>query len=190
MTKHPTWIGLPYLLSVALTVWMLADYYATPPDMTPYYVICVYSAVAIVALVGLVAYAYWENRTPSVRPRLNLVLPCLVLATAPAGYGFLNIARSGGDFPMNVIAFSPILFYASVGYAIVKHDLFDIDTVVKQAAVYGALTLAITAVYAAGLGALSVPCRRAPSICRRASRSRSSSRCGILSAARAAPKTS
>ena len=152
IVRHPTWIATPYLVSAVLTVWMLAEYYAAPPDMTPYYVICVYSALSIVVLVGLVTYAYWENRTPTVRPRLNLVLPALVLATTPAVYGFLNIARAGGDFPMNVIAFSPVLFYAAVGYAIVKHDLFDIDTLVKQAAVYGTLTLAITAAYAASLG--------------------------------------
>ena len=90
VAKHPTWIGLPYLLSVALTVWMMADYYATPPDMTPYYVICVYSAVAIVALVGLVAYAYWENRAPSVRPRLE---PRVAVLGAGDGPGRIRLPQ-------------------------------------------------------------------------------------------------
>src|SRR6185295_5100713 len=66
-------------------------------------------------------------------------------------YGFVNISRSGGDFPMNFITIGPLLFYVSVAYAIVRHDLFDIDALLKQAAIYVTLTLAITATYAVSL---------------------------------------
>src|SRR5262249_31398781 len=41
--------------------------------------------------------------------------------------------------------------YAAVGYAIVRHDLFDIDAIVKQTAVYTILTAGITAAYATSL---------------------------------------
>ncbi len=88
------------------------------------------------------------------RPCLRVVLPGVVLGDrARARYGFLNMARPESDFPINLIALAGPLFYLSVGYAIVRHDLFDIDALVKQAAVYGALTLAMTATYAVSLAA-------------------------------------
>jgi len=156
VARRPWSIAAPYAVSGLLSAWMMVDFYGSPPGLTAYYATSLYSAFAIAALVGLVAYAYWENRTPSVRPRLHAVLPGLILSTALALYGFLNISQSGGNFPINLVALTPWFFYLSIGYAIMKHDLFDIDALVKQAAVYGTLTLAVTAAYAAGLAVLSM----------------------------------
>src|SRR5262245_55945006 len=49
------------------------------------------------------------------------------------------------------MALTPFLLYAAVAYAIAKHDLFDIDRLLRRAAVYVGLTVAFTAVYAGGL---------------------------------------
>lgn len=156
VARRPWLIWVPYAVAGLLTAWMMVDFYRLPPGLAAYSAASLYFAFAIVVLIGLVTYAYWENRTPLVRPRLHAVLPGLILGTALAVYGFLNISRSGGDFPINLIALPGLLFYLSVGYAIVKHDLFDIDALVKQAAVYGTLTLAVTTAYAASLAVLSL----------------------------------
>ncbi|MBI3767875.1 MAG: GAF domain-containing protein [Deltaproteobacteria bacterium] len=156
VARRPWLLALPYAIGLVLAAWVFRDFYANPPDTTPLYASYLYSALAIAALLGLVAYAYWEHRTPFVRARLHVVFPGLVIGTALALYGFVNISRSGGDFPMNLIALGPAVFYLSIAYAIAKHDLFDIDELVRQAVVYATLTLAITAVYAGSVVALSL----------------------------------
>jgi signal transduction histidine kinase len=152
--RRPIWLALPYLVSAVLAIWVIIDFYASPPRMTALYATYRYTAFSMALLVALVAFAYWENRTPSVRPRLRVVLAGLVLGLGTALVGFLNIAAQGGDFPINLMAITPTLFYLSLGYAVVKHDLFDIDALIKQAVVYLMLTLGITAAYVASVVAL------------------------------------
>ncbi len=156
VTRRPWVIAAPYTFAGLLTAWMMVDFYRVPPGLTAYHATSLYFAFAIVALIALLVFAYWENRTPLVRARLHAVLPGVVLGTGLALYGFLNLARPESDFPINLIALAGPLFYLSIGYAIVKHDLFDIDALVKQAAVYATLTLAVTATYAASIVALGV----------------------------------
>jgi signal transduction histidine kinase len=156
LTRHRAWIIAPYAIGVLLTAWVLKDFYALPPATTPLYAIYLYTAFSIVVAVGLLAYSYWENRTPLVRQQLLFVVPGFALGAGVGLFCFLNVARSGGDFPMNLIATTPILFYLSIGYAIAKHDLFDIDAAVKQAVVYGILTVGITAAYAGSLVVLGL----------------------------------
>jgi signal transduction histidine kinase len=146
--RQPAWLLLPYAVGVVLGLVTIRGFYSTPPDLTPVYVGSLWCVLGIVALVGLVAFAYWENREPLVRPRLKAVLPGLVIANSVAFFGFLSMAGSaGGTFPINLIAVTPIIFLLAIGYAIARHDLFDIDHVVKQTLVYAALTVGITAAY-------------------------------------------
>ncbi len=153
-TRRPWIIGVPYAVSAVLTAWMMVDFYRAVPGLAAYHAASLYLAVAIVTLLGLLAYAYWENRTPSVRPRLHAILLGVISGAGLALYGFLNIAQSESNFPINLIALAGPLFYLSIFYAITKHDLFGIDALVKQAAVYGALTLALTVAYATSLALL------------------------------------
>ena len=151
VTRRPQWLLAPYVVAVALAVWAMVGFYAEPPDLQGLYVGYYFTAFAIVTLIALAAWAYVENRTPRVRGTLHAVIPGLVVGTAVALYGFLNISNGGGDFLMNLIALGPAFFYLSVAYAILRHDLFDIDYLVRQAVVYAILTLAITTCYALSL---------------------------------------
>ena len=50
------------------------------------------------------------------------------------------------------MALPVILFPLSIGYAIVKHKLFDIDVIIQKTITYGLLTGAVGAVFGAGIG--------------------------------------
>jgi signal transduction histidine kinase len=154
--RHPAVLAAPYVVALVLLAWIYGAFFAEPPDMTPFHATYVWSAVGIVTLIGLTVVSWVENRTPDVRPQLRAVLPGLVIGTAVGLYGFLDTARGGGRFPINLIALTPFLFYLSVAYAIARHDLFDIDVLVKHAVVYALLTVGITIAYA-GLVALVSP---------------------------------
>jgi signal transduction histidine kinase len=156
VARQPAWLAAPYLIAALLAAWTIPNFSAIPPDLTPLYISYLYSALAIVVMIVLLAYAAWENRTPLVRPRLQAVLPALIVATAGGLFGFLNTANRGGDFPINLVAITPVAFYLSVGYAVAKYDLFEIDVLLRRTLLYTTLTLAITATYALALVALGL----------------------------------
>ncbi len=153
--RWPALLVLPYVVSAALVAWIFHSYFADPPSWTPVQATFLYSGISMPIFLGLLAYAYWENRTPMVRPRLQAVIPCFVIAAATAIYGFLNTGVDG-DFPMNLIAITPIFFFAALAYAIAAHDAFDINRLLRQTALYFALTLVIATAYAAIIAAFSV----------------------------------
>jgi signal transduction histidine kinase len=70
---------------------------------------------------------------------LGLILP----ASAVAGITIFKL-----NMPYNLMALPVILFPLSIGYAIVKHKLFDIDVIIQKTITYGLLTGAVGAVFA------------------------------------------
>lgn len=76
----------------------------------------------------------------------------VVLAALPAGvFPAALFALSGltaGRVPVNSAAFTAFLFPLGLGYAIVRHDLFEIDTVVRRLVHYAVLTVLAMLVYA------------------------------------------
>ena len=90
-----------------------------------------------------------------VRPRLQVVIPCFVIAATTAIYGFLRTGVDG-NFPINLIALTPVFFFASIAYAITAHDAFEINRLLRRTALYFALTLVIAATYAVIVAVLSV----------------------------------
>jgi signal transduction histidine kinase len=145
--RRPTWLTVPYILGLLLSLWVYASFYASVPDTAPLYATYLWAALAIVVLVGLVTYTYRENRSPMVRHQLRIVLPGLVVGTVLGFVAYLDNMRSGGAFPSNLIALSPLVFYVSIAYAIVRRDLFDVDTLLRQTAIYLTLTACITVFY-------------------------------------------
>ncbi len=153
--RHPTVLLVPYAISAALLAWIYHSYFAEPPSWLPLQATFLYSGTSMPIFLGLLVYAYWENRTPMVRPRLQAVIPCFVIAAAAAIYGFLNTGVDG-DFPINLIAITPVFFFGALAYAITAHDAFDINRLLRRTALYFALTLVIATTYAAIVAALSL----------------------------------
>jgi signal transduction histidine kinase len=151
VARRRAWLLAPYAPAAALTLWSWRGFFAEPPDLRPVYLAFGYTAASMIALPGLFALAYRENATPITRARLRVILPGFVLASALACFGFLENSRGGGTFPINLsVPFSSI-FLVAVGYAIARHDLFEIDRLVKQAVAYATLTLGVMGGYALAL---------------------------------------
>jgi len=158
------WRGLPllpYMVSGVLAVFVLRGVFGEPADLTALHLTYSYSALSTIAFLVALAYSFWENREPIARLRIKAVFPGLLLASGPPFFAFVDNALSGRNFPVQ-FALVPIpILQASLAYAIVKHDLFDIDRVVRQSFVYGALTLVVAAAYT---GTLLIPAWLVPSL--------------------------
>src|SRR4030095_12012104 len=73
----------------------------------------------------------------------------------PAALAFLS-GIMGGDVTVNYSVFTMFFFPLSLGYAIVKHDLFEIDIVLKRATYYLILTAILTLSYVVFLSAVNL----------------------------------
>jgi signal transduction histidine kinase len=151
IVDHPRLLAVPYTLAVILAVASVAGFYGEPPDLRPLYAVNLFIALALVILCTTTIYAYRERRSERVRYQARIVGLGLVAATAVAVFAFIDNAAGGGRFPMNFIAVTPVLFFAALGYAAVRHELFDIDRLVRYAVEYAVMTVLITLAYAGAL---------------------------------------
>jgi len=70
--------------------------------------------------------------------------------------GFFVFYLVGVTFPLNFVTFSIMLFPLAIGYAIVQHDLFEIDAIIRRTVAWAILTAVIAVVYLSGVGVLDV----------------------------------
>lgn len=107
------------------------------------------------ALAGLVAgiaslFARWRRNQGVVRQQLKWYLVGAALAIV------LNVSGDivpGGTF-LNLLG--TLCIEASILIAVVKHDLWDIDRILKRTVVYGGLTAVLAATYVGGVVALGL----------------------------------
>jgi signal transduction histidine kinase len=114
---------------------------------------------ANMALLGLACFAlaarlvseYRHGSSQLARQRVRVVTLGVFFGLAlPGAIAFASALFRGG-VAVNLGTLTPIVFALAVAYAIVKHDLFEIDAMVKRGAYYLLLTGAVGAGYAAGL---------------------------------------
>ncbi|MBX3023660.1 GAF domain-containing protein [bacterium] len=137
-----------YALGGALAIAAVHGLAEAPPRLGWLHAEYAFSAFGVSAFVLALVAGYREHPSGPVRARIKALLPGAVLAGSLAAYALLNAALAGRDFPVQFgLLLSPV-FCVSVGYAIAKHDLFDVDRVVRQSFVYALLTLVVLAAYA------------------------------------------
>jgi signal transduction histidine kinase len=142
------WVAFPYALAAALTVAKLHGFDQTPPDLRAIHASYLFNSASFVFFFASLIYCYRCNHDPQVRLRIKALLPSVVACGILTALAFAENSLSGGAFPLQWgLLFVP-LFYASLAYAIVKHDLFDVDRFVRRSFAYALLTFAVATAYA------------------------------------------
>jgi len=150
-----------YAVAAVQTVLALRGFYAEPPELSAIRRNYLINAASFVFFLASLVFAYWEHADPIARARVKALLPGILFGTLIMFYAFLNNAAAGGDFPMQFgVLFVPAL-YVSVAWAIARHDLFDVDRVVRQSFVYAVLSAVVVAAYA---GVLSLTAWLSPGL--------------------------
>jgi signal transduction histidine kinase len=152
--RRRLWPLLPYAIAGVLAWTKLRGLYAEPPDLFGLHANYVFIAASFVFFVTSAVWAYRENGDPSVRPRLRVVLLGVLAGSILSFTTFIDNALGGGRIPMQLGVILAALFFLAVAYAIVKHDLFDVDRVVRQGFIYAVLSAIVVGTYA---GVLLVP---------------------------------
>lgn len=110
-------------------------------------------AMAGSAAAAFLFFAYQFVRSPhfEVRQRSKVVLLGSLVAFLPTML-FLFLFFSGMiSIAFNFLAIPFLSFPVAIAYAVAKHDLFDVDRLIKRALAYGALSAAIFATYVGGI---------------------------------------
>ena len=107
-------------------------------------------AASVLCALLFFVYQFVRSRTHAARQRTKVVLAATAVAFLPA---LLYVPFVAGlvSVPLNFVTLLFLAFPLGITYAIAKHDLFDIDRVLKRGATYFVLSIALVAAYAAGL---------------------------------------
>ena len=107
--------------------------------------------LACFVLAGRLVAGYRDVGSELTRQRVRIVAVGVLFGLAlPGALVFLS-AIFGGWLAVNPGTLTPIVFALAVAYAIVKHDLFELDAMVKRGAYYVLLTGAVGAAYVAAI---------------------------------------
>ena len=107
----------------------------------------IFTLLYVLGMIAMVLHSTIKASTTLDRLRGRIVLFGLTLAFAPSVTIMLLVVLFKVNFPWNFLVFFVIFFPASIGYSIVKHNLFDADTIIKRTVGYMVVTGIVIAAY-------------------------------------------
>jgi signal transduction histidine kinase len=110
-------------------------------------------ALALVVFITTQVWTYLRPPSFEARQRVKVVVLGTVAALSPQVVIIFFSARSGGQVPENLMALSGIFFPISLGYAVLRQDLFGVDAILRRSLNYALLTALIAAGYAGAFAA-------------------------------------
>ncbi len=119
------------------------------------YLFVVALIAAGVVLMGLLAHGFFFPPSAAARQRTKIAALGGVVAFAAPVVG-VSLYLLGVRFPINYITVPMAVFPAAIAYAIVKHDLFEIDAIIRRTVAWAILTGVVAALYLGGVGTLEL----------------------------------
>ena len=119
-----------------------------------------FDALAIVVnglvLMASLAHSFVSPASAAARQRVKIAtFGGFAAFLVPVGALFL-FALAGASFPLNFFAIPLALFPIAIGYAIVRHDLFEVDAIIRRTFAWAILTGLIAALYLGGVGTVNI----------------------------------
>jgi len=154
-------LSIPYLAALTLGAAYEMLLYQPAAYSLIHNLCMVYLGIGGLVLLGKVIWDYGTTDSHLIRQRIRIILFGFC-----GGYAFpaalvLSSGVTGGEVAVNYMAFTAFLLPLSLGYAIVKHDLFEIDALLKRGVYYLTLTAVLTFAYLAFLAFLNLTLRSA-----------------------------
>ncbi len=154
-------LGLLFPQPSPFAAWATAGYGLSLALLVPYqlllyeptgYSVChnlasLYLGVVAIFFVGRLFAEYRRARSQLARQRVRVMGFGTLFGFGLPGVLLVASAALGGGLAVTPVALTGFLFALSLAYAIVKHDLFEIDAMVKRGAYYLLLTGGVGAAY-------------------------------------------
>jgi class 3 adenylate cyclase len=151
-SKRPWLIAVFYLLSFGLAI--LSRSYGPRSPYVPYWLQLAsyaYLALALLVFAASTFQSYFRGRTVAVRLQSLVILTGILIALMIPVFQNLTVLLFRISLFTNLIVTYLALFLffpASIGYAIVRHDLFEISTLVRRTYGYLLSTATVISAYA------------------------------------------
>jgi hypothetical protein len=153
VTRRPWLSFMPFVVSLGLAAWAVLAY-LLPVDPWTYLAPRVagfrYAGIGIVVFQAVMLYRARQGSSPLVRRQARLVTVGSVIAFTPVMI-WLVIPLLGVAVDFDPTLFLPplLVFPIGVGLAILRYRLWEVDSIVNHAFVYGLLTAVLAGVFAA-----------------------------------------
>ncbi|NOT54236.1 MAG: response regulator [Deltaproteobacteria bacterium] len=143
----PKVLVLPYVIALGLALVYELYLYAPNTYSFVHNLCMIYAGLGGVALLGGAIWAYTVPDSYLTRQKIRVILIGFLSGFALPALLMLTSGLTGGGIAVNYAGFTAFLFPLSLGYAIVKHDLFEIDGLLKRGIYYLTLTTTLTLAY-------------------------------------------
>lgn len=107
-----------------------------------------FTLVCIAAVAVFLIHSLIRAMSPAARQRARMVLFGMTIAFLPPVVIMLAVSVAQINFPWNFLVFFVLFFPASIAYSIVRHNLFDADTIIKRTVGYFIVTAIVIGAYA------------------------------------------
>lgn len=149
--RNPRLVWLPYGLAAPLALASQVGLYAPGAYVATRLVAMLALGVAVISLIASQVRAYLRPRSFEARQRVRVVAFGALVALTPLVMLLMVSPLTGRDASHNLMAFTGFLFPLAVGYAALRHNLLDVDAIIRRSLNYALLTIAVTAVYAGAM---------------------------------------
>lgn len=155
--RNPWLLGLPYTTASILALWGVAALGAANPwaYIPSRYAIYLHTVLGALVFLGVMLYRARRSSSPTARRQARLVTLGSVLAFGPMVLWFLG-ATLGPKFSFDIALLLPplILFPLSVGVAIFRYRLLEVDAIVNRTIFYGLVTAILAGVISVSMSLL------------------------------------
>ncbi|MEW6440086.1 MAG: ATP-binding protein, partial [bacterium] len=149
--RRPALITVPYWAALVLAFFYQLFLYHPDRYVTAHNLATLYFGLALVFFLFRVTRSYLKTESLLTKQRTKvLFLGSFVALLLPAVI-LLAAAFAEQDVSITQIGFLTILWPVALGYAILKHDLFEIDALIKRSIYYISVTATILSLYLAVL---------------------------------------
>jgi len=102
----------------------------------------------VLLLIGFLCHSFFKAGSTVAKIRAGMVLGGITMAFLPTVIIMVLVNFFKFNFPWNFLPFFGIFFPASIAYSIVRHNLFDADTIIKRTLGYFTTTGILIGIYA------------------------------------------
>ena len=106
-----------------------------------------YSLLCMVGLVILILHSMYRASSSVGKQRARMILFGVAIGWFLPGMIMAVVHLMKVSFPWNFLPFLGIFFPASIGYSIVRHNLFDADAIIRRTIGYTVVTAVVVGVY-------------------------------------------
>lgn len=146
-TKHPWLVPLAYGISAAIGIANQTLLF-TPVGYTITHLTAMsWAGAAFAILVASQIEAFINPTSLRSRQRVTILALGTFTSITPAVVLAATSSITGGEAPENLISWTGVLFPVSVGYAVLKSDILEIDSVIRRTVNYVLLTVLVGIFY-------------------------------------------